>query len=192
MKPTLKPYLIALTILLVFPSIQHNSAPTIYKSKGLLLLDSINKYRVQNGLHSVPYSEKLSKVAREHCMDLEKNYTLSQVCNLHSWSATSSKWNACCYTSDHARAKCMWDKPREISNYDSEGYEVAYYNSESFDVYRPLERWKVSKKGHNNVLLNLKSWKKIKWKAVGVGISDHYACVWFGNLTDSTSLSTKD
>ena len=45
--------------------------------------------------------------------DLERHPPSGQ-CNTHSWSA-NARWSACCYTRDHAQARCMWDKPREIS-----------------------------------------------------------------------------
>lgn len=47
-------------------------------------------------------------------------------CNLHSWSNNGyGLWNGCCYTSNHAAASCMWDKPREISGgiFTGNGYE---------------------------------------------------------------------
>lgn len=182
------------TSLLFLLFILFNSSLKMNSNEGMLisdneylLYDSINKYRKSKGLDSIPLSIKLSKVAQLHCEDLEKNYTRSKVCNLHSWSATSDKWSSCCYTSDHKKAKCMWEKPREIANYNSEGYEIAYYNSNKFGPYIPLEKWKSSVKGHNKVIVNLGLWKKAKWKAIGVGLTDHYACVWFGMITDTTN-----
>lgn len=81
----------------------------------------------------------------------------------------------------------MWDKPKEIAGYNSEGYEIAYYNSKGFDAYTPLESWIRSKKGHNMVIINEGQWRKIDWNSVGVGLSEHYACIWFGALPDTTS-----
>ena len=34
--------------------------------------------------------------------------------SMHSWSANGS-WTPCCYTADHARKECMWNKPGEIT-----------------------------------------------------------------------------
>jgi len=185
---TTKNLIFALGLTFVLLSSSKKDIATIhsFSEKEIMLYDSMNIYREENGLHKIALSLKLSKVAQIHCEDLEKNYKLSNVCNLHSWSATSTKWESCCYTSNHAKAKCMWNKPKELTNYQSAGYEIAYYNSNGFSTFRPLDRWKISKKGHNKVILNEGQWKKAKWEAIGVGLTEHYACVWFGTLTDTT------
>jgi hypothetical protein len=54
-------------------------------------------------------------------------------CNMHSWSDKGfNVWNSCCYTSDHAEAECMWDKPREITfgSFTGFGYENAAKSGE--------------------------------------------------------------
>jgi hypothetical protein len=160
--------------------------------KEIMLYDSINNYRAEKGLHKISLSLKLSKVAQIHCEDLEENYKLSKVCNLHSWSATSTKWKSCCYTSNHEKAACMWDKPKELTGYKSAGYEIAYYSSNAFSSYHPLERWKSSKKGHNKVIMNKGQWSKVNWEAIGIGLTEHYACVWFGSITDSPKVDVKE
>ena len=80
------------------------------------LYDIIMAYRKTKKLKPIPYSAKLSKVAQTHVRDLAENYAYEKdaACNPHSWS-NKGKWSSCCYTSDHKKAKCMWDKPKEIA-----------------------------------------------------------------------------
>ena len=85
------------------------------ESNTLTLVEIINNYRIKQGLESIPVSISLNKVANAHVRDLE-NHTRESKCNLHSWSDNSNDWTGCCYTSDHARAECMWNKPSEITN----------------------------------------------------------------------------
>ncbi len=78
-------------------------------------------------------------------------------CNMHSWS-DKGPWTGCCYTEDHENASCIWSKPEELTDYDSYGYEIAYYSSWAVDEHRDmakaaLEGWKGSP-GHNRMILN--------------------------------------
>lgn len=77
----------------------------------------------------------------------------------------------------------MWNKPREISGYNSNGYEIAYYSSAGANALEGLEGWKKSP-GHNPVIVNLGTWSKVEWKAIGVGIYGEYGVVWFGEAED--------
>ena len=147
----------------------------------------INDYRKTKNLAPIPYSEKLNKVARAHAWDLSENYDFDPAgeCNPHSWS-TEGNWSSCCYTSDHAQAECMWNKPMEIAGYKGSGYEIAFYNSNKATPEKALSGWKSSK-GHNPLLINSGMWKQVNWKAVGIGIYKNYAIVWFGEVADPTS-----
>lgn len=154
-------------------------APTTEEKE---LFQKINAYRNTLNLSAVPLSPALNKVAQAHARDLMENYTPSNRCNMHSWSKKGS-WSACCYTDNHKKANCMWDKPKEISGYDSPGYEVAYWHSAMALPGEALEVWKKSP-GHHAVLANLGPFKQAKWKAMGVGIYKQYAVVWFGEMED--------
>ena len=82
----------------------------------------------------------------------------------------------------------MWDKPRELTNYERNGYELVVRATSSetdFEVNPKavLESWKKSS-GHNNVILNQDIWKEMHWSAIGVAIEGSYACVWFGEEKD--------
>lgn len=84
------------------------------------------------------------------------------------------KWEPCCYTDDHKKATCMWDKPKEIAGYGKNGYEISYYSGAGANAAEGIAGWKTST-GHNQVTINDGIWKKITWNAIGVGI---YKGVW--------------
>ena len=148
------------------------------------LYDLINQYRKSKKLKPIPLSSKLTQTAQAHVRDLADNYTYEpgNNCNPHSWS-DKGKWTSCCYTSDHKQAECMWSKPKEIAGYESSGYEIAYYSSGGANAIEGLEGWKKSP-GHNPVIVNLGTWEKVEWKAIGVGIYKEYGVVWFGEIAD--------
>jgi len=148
------------------------------------LYELINQYRKSKKLKPIALSAKLTKTAQTHVHDLADNYTYEegQKCNPHSWS-NKGGWSSCCYTSDHKEAKCMWDKPKEIAGYAGAGYEIAYWSSVGATAQEGLDGWKKSP-GHNPLLINLGTWEKVEWKAIGVGIYKEYGVVWFGEVVD--------
>lgn len=153
------------------------------------LYNLIMEYRKSKGLKPIPLSKKLTQVAQAHAHDLVANYHFDQsnTCNPHSWSDKGS-WTPCCYTNDHKQAKCMWDKPREISGYTGNGFEIAYFSSSGANAQEGIDGWKVSP-GHNPLLINSGMWSSVTWKAIGIGIYGEYGLVWFGEVQDEESLS---
>jgi hypothetical protein len=150
------------------------------------LYDLIMDYRKSKKLKPIPFSSKLTQVAQAHVRDLAANfdYDNKDNCNPHSWSG-KGKWSACCYTADHKYAKCMWDKPREIGGYTGDGFEIAYFSSAGATAADGLEGWKKSA-GHNPLLVNSGMWSKVEWKAIGMGVYQTYAVVWFGEVPDQS------
>jgi hypothetical protein len=146
------------------------------------LIDLINKYRMENNLDEIPVSPSLTTVAETHAKDLAENYVQNDECNLHSWS-DKGNWTPFCYTSDHANARLMWDKPRELTSYQGNGYEIAVYRSDTMTVEAALELWKNSE-AHLDLIINRGIWKDVEWKAIGGAINGKYAVVWFGEATD--------
>jgi len=146
----------------------------------------INEYRKKKKLQPIPLSRSLTYVAQTHCNDLAKNYIHKKRCNMHSWSH-KGEWEECCYTPNHSKAECMWNKPRELTKYTGNGYEIAFWSSDTLQALNfaqdALKSWKSSP-GHNSVIINRDIWKSIKWNAVGVGVYGGYACVWFGEEKD--------
>lgn len=147
----------------------------------------IMEYRKSKKLEPIPLSAKLTLVAQTHARDLAEQYEFkaNNKCNPHSWSKKGS-WTSCCYTNDHKRARCMWDKPREIAGYPGNGFEIAYYSSLGANATEGIEGWKISP-GHNPLLINSGTWSKVKWNAIGVGIYKEYGLVWFGEVEDKES-----
>lgn len=152
------------------------------------LFQMINEYRESKKLQPIPFSASLTQVAQTHVKDLHHNYDFSAEakCNPHSWSKKGS-WSSCCYTNDHQKSKCMWDKPKEIAGYNSHGYEIAFYQSDGAMAFTALEGWKKSK-SHNPVIVNSGMWEKLTWGGMGIGIFEEYAVVWFGELNDNSQM----
>jgi uncharacterized protein YkwD len=151
------------------------------------LLKLITAERRKLKLPDIPYSASLTKVAQLHAKDLETLRPDGTTCNMHSWS-TSAKWTGCCYTADHAQASCMWNKPKEIAGFNTNGYEIAVGGpGASVDPSTALNVWKKST-GHWNVVTNKGIWSKYKWKAMGVGMFKGYAVVWFADMADPAAF----
>ena len=152
------------------------------------LFHLINDYRSTRGLPGIPFSVSLTKVAQAHVRDLENHFDFNPngECNPHSWSAEGN-WTACCYTNDHKAAECMWDKPLEISGYDSPGYEIAYFSSAGATAAEGLEGW-IRSPAHHPLIINSGIWDQVSWQAVGVGIYGKYAVVWFGQMEEESAL----
>ncbi|MBL7906090.1 MAG: hypothetical protein JNL22_13790 [Bacteroidales bacterium] len=151
------------------------------------LARQLNLYRKSRNLPAIPLSASLSIVARAHVMDLSEHYEYGGRCNLHSWSE-SAQWSSCCYTNDHSKASCMWDKPRELTVYSGDGYEIAFfsnyeYESDAAFAKDVLEGWKSSR-GHHELIINKGKWTTSRWQAMGVGVFGDFAVVWFGEEID--------
>ncbi len=161
-----------------------NPCETVLSTSEQRLYRLLMDYRNSKGLPPIPLSRNLSFVAKIHVRDLQAHPPTGK-CNFHSWSDYGA-WSSCCYTDDHARAKCMWDKPRELTEYPGNGYEIASWNSAQYSPDAALSGWKGSSL-HNAVIVNSGTWARIKWRAVGVGIYGSYAVVWFGEESDPCS-----
>jgi uncharacterized protein YkwD len=147
------------------------------------LIALVNAYRVEQGLAAIPASPSLCAVGQAHVVDLHEQQPHEKAnCNLHSWSDAGS-WSGCCYTSDHAKAECMWNKPRELTAYPGDGYENAATGSGPLTPAAALALWKGSK-AHNDVILNRGIWAERPWRALGAGVHEGYAVLWFGRDDD--------
>lgn len=146
---------------------------------------AVNAYRQRRGLPVIPLSAQLTRVAEAHVADLEAHFRRNGVCNMHSWSANGT-WTPCCYTPDHARKECMWNKPREITagGYSATGYEIVAYYSDPITPERALQIWQQSD-GHHIMITNRGQWYDNTWRAMGAAMGAHYAVVWFGEEPDN-------
>lgn len=155
------------------------------------LAQLINNYRNENGLPSVPISQSLTAVAQWHVIDLHENIpdTGSDhgfACNMHSWSgAQPTLWSAVCYTSDHQYAQGMWNKPREITSnvYWGNGFENAYGSIGQASATGSFNSW-TNSPPHDAVILETGIWDGMNFPAMGVGIYEHHAVLWFGDQAD--------
>jgi len=77
----------------------------------------------------------------------------------------------------------MWNKPSELTSYTGFGYEIAYSSSIDATAEAGLKGWKGSP-GHNAVIINQGPWGD-QCNAIGIGILEGYAVVWFGNELDT-------
>lgn len=184
--PLIQAFILFFTLLVCHPLSAQDVCLTADERK---LFDLLTAYRKSKKLSVIPYSAKLTRVAQAHVRDLAAHFDYENRgdCNPHSWS-TNGDWTPCCYTSDHKQAACMWNKPREIAGYESEGYEIAFFSSDGADAEESLAGWKASP-AHNPVIVNGGTWKDVSWKAVGVGIYGNYAVVWFGVLEDVSTIT---
>ncbi len=147
----------------------------------------IMEYRAQYELPQIPFSVSLTQVAQTHAKDVYYHFDeIPAGCNSHSWSS-HGPWQRCDYYPDHRNSKLMWSKPRELTNYEGNGYEIChFYNPPSSGICTPqraLDGWKSSS-GHNAVILNIGKWCSKEWKAIGMGMFKGVACVWFGAEDD--------
>ncbi|MBL8033410.1 MAG: CAP domain-containing protein, partial [Leptospiraceae bacterium] len=174
------------------PSATNSSAPTAGAAVCLTaeekrLVDLINQYRRTKGLPTLAATKSMTRVAQVHAKDLTDNRPASGMCNMHSWSAKGS-WSACCYTSDHRQAKCMWKKPSELTQYRGSGFEISAGSSgAAIDAATALRVWQGSS-GHNSVIVNIGMWNK-PWQAFGVGMNAGYAVAWFGHEADAAGVA---
>jgi hypothetical protein len=180
---------LSLLLLLIFSTSfkTDSNIPAVVKIYGeeVKLYNMIMEYRKAHFLPVIPLSKSLTYVAQEHCKDLSANNSntyMAGTCNMHSWSE-SSKWGSCCYTPDHRFAKCMWDKPKEMTHYEDSGYEISFGTSSLANATMALQSWQGSA-AHNQVILNEGMWKNANWNAIGIGIRNGFATVWFGQSID--------
>jgi hypothetical protein len=153
----------------------------------------VNQYRESKGLHAVDFSPSLTYVAQQHVHDLASHERPSGRCNLHSWSSDGD-WSPCCYTTDEKQAPCMWNKPRELTGYTSEGYEIAFWTDEELGpeafAQKAVTCWQKSVL-HNRVMINGAEWRELDWKAMGVGYDRGFAVVWFGSMPDDKTIANR-
>jgi hypothetical protein len=147
-----------------------------------ILFNMINDMRRQNKLPSIPLSNDLCKVSQIHIADLIKWKPQEKGCSLHSWSG-SGKWTSCCNTKDVFGIQCMKSKPREITAYPGDGYELIYWGEDNATPAEAAALWKEVG-ASSDMILSKGKWSAYQWKAIGVGIMSGYAVLWLGDAKD--------
>lgn len=175
-------------------SAQSKTADSLCVNRSELhLSELINQFRVKNKLPEIPLSKSLCFVAKMHVHDLQTNNPDTSICSTASWS-DKGKWSSCCYSKYVLKNECMWDKPKELTPYKYRGYELSYFEEGIVNEDSLFVLWtKIAEV--KDMLLCRGSQSDKKWLALGIGISDNYACVWFGQRNDpqgKPSLCKKD
>lgn len=146
------------------------------------LVRKILSYRAKNNLKPIAVSRSLSHVAKIHAKDLSHNPPPDN-CTYQSWS-TSNKWSGCCYTIDHSQVQCMLNKPRELTDYSADGYEIVFEKQEEEISPEKLFEKLKSGFGFGRVINNREDWEKEEWKAMGISIFGRYVILWLGTEKD--------
>jgi hypothetical protein len=78
----------------------------------------------------------------------------------------------------------MWNKPKELTNYPGDGFEITFAKKGGASAKAAFDSWK-SQKSVEAIMLNSGNWETIHWRAIGVGIHGDYAVIWFGDREDT-------
>jgi len=151
-----------------------------------VLFDKINQLLQEYSMKPLKLSASLSYVAKIHVDDLLNNKPDTSVCNLSSWS-DKGNWTACCYNPYVLNQDCMWDKPKELTNYPFRGYEVAGYFEETFTADSVIDLWSREKEVIN-MLTAEGAYSKKNWVCMGIGMNKNYVSVWFGQRADAAGV----
>jgi len=182
--PAQKYILLALIFLFPVKLFAQHRIPSGFciNKKELKLAEAINKIRKKHGKKPVRLSVSLTYVAETHVKDLQINHPDTSICNLSSWS-DKGRWTPVCYNPYVVDRKAMWDKPRELTRYPYNGYELAAYMQGGIILDSLSELWDTLAESLDMITTE-GIWSKKHWEAMGVGISGNYASVWFGQRVD--------
>ena len=151
-------------------------------SAEMKLYRMINDYRRRFDLPAIPLSKSLCFVAASHVKDLYFNRPDEGSCNFHSWS-DKGPWKPFCYPRDENKKSSVWDKPKEFTSYRGKGYEIVYWENNAAVIDSIMAFWR-SIDYFKSFLMNTGKWQGRTWNAIGIGIYENYACVWFGDVPD--------
>lgn len=152
---------------------------TVEESK---LYNLVNEYRKAMKLPAIPLSKSLCYVAKTHLRDLVTNKPDTSTCNMHSWS-NKGDWKPCCFQKDKNDKVCMQSKPSEITNYPGLAFEIIYWESKEATAEFAFKQWRETT-ASQSVIINAEKWEGFSWNAVGIGIYEGYAAIWFGEELD--------
>jgi hypothetical protein len=135
-------------------------------------------------LPEISLSPQLTVVAYLHAQDLAQRQPQQKFGTLHSWSE-DERWTGGAYRADDMTTwRIMWDKPRELTGYPAEGFEICA--AQAKDLQQAFQAW-INSRLHHDVILNRGVWAEPRWQwqAVGAVYYQGYACGWFGNRRDA-------
>ena len=192
-----KIFLLFLLFVVAFPSFaqvmpirasNNDTARNEISEDEVILFNMINDMRRQNKLQPIPLSTDLCIVAHTHINDLIKWKPQDNGCSLHSWSS-SGIWTSCCNAKDPSGIKCMKSKPKEITGYAGNGYELIFWGEDNATPSDAAALWQQVD-ASSDMILSRGKWKGYQWKALGVGLKEGYAVLWLGDKTDKKTLET--
>ena len=154
------------------------------------LYNLIMEYRKDNKLKKIPISSSLTLVAQIHLKDLIHNKPDLKKGNAHSWS-NKGNWSSVNYLGYQHQARYIWDKPRELTSYKGDGFEIVCGSNKCCSDFvmtaeYALDSW-IKSTNHNNMIINKKNFKKIEWKSIGIAVKNGFAVVWFGKEKDKSN-----
>ena len=174
-----------------FPAVPPKKPGLCLGDEEVKLARLVNESRRSQGLPPIPVSRSLTMVAQAHVRDLQWNSPDMGTdprglnCNLHSWS-DRGEWTPACYTKDHLYRTSMWRKPDEITQgvYNGNGYEIVF-GGKGFHATAAsaLNGWQHNMP-HNDVIVEHGPWSGYRWPAMGIGVYQGFAAVWFGKTAD--------
>ncbi|MCF8348844.1 MAG: SPOR domain-containing protein [Bacteroidales bacterium] len=188
MKKTIYITFIILMLLAAGPrSIAQSKIPADFciESAEMQLFEKINELRSNYEKESLQLSASLSFVAKTHVNDLILNHPDTSICNLSSWS-DKGLWTPCCYNSYVPNPECMWDKPKELTNFTYRGYELVLYFDDKPVADSVIGLFNETKEALDMVLTQ-GEYKGKKWVSCGVGINEHFVSIWFAQRKDPAS-----
>ena len=141
----------------------------------------IMDYRDSLGLPDIPLSQGLTVVAGRHVLDTIYNF--GEYAG-HSWSDAPFE------PGDSDTFPAMWEAPERIgTGYSDYGFEISAGWTVNNDITtstmtpeRALELWQDSPP-HDDVITSTDPWTE-PWNAIGVGLHQGSAHVWFGRAAD--------
>ncbi|MFA8451606.1 MAG: SPOR domain-containing protein [Bacteroidales bacterium] len=146
------------------------------------IIDQINKYRKENNLPEIKISTSLCWVAYLHNEDLIHNQCDTADCTLSSWSDIDL-WQGGCINQKNRNIKISRNKPKEICNYPSQGFELTFWQNTHPDTESVIKDW-TSDNISRNIIINKGIWRNHEWNAIGASAIGNYVLVWFGSSID--------
>jgi len=183
-----KQFLVILFFLSVIGSLSSQTDKTIpsefcISAEDNKLYESINLFLLENGQKELSLSKSLSYVANLHITDLIQNHPDTSICNLSSWS-NNGNWTSCCYQKYVPNQDCMWDKPKELTNFKYRGYELVLFFEEEFNSDTVMQLL-LSSNAVIDMLLTKGDYSKKKWVCLGLANNKEYASIWFAQRADN-------
>lgn len=165
-------------------AMSQDSIPTEFciSSEEYKLYQLISEYRKAMNLETIPLSKSLSIVAKTHANDLMINKPDTNTCNFHSWS-NKGTWTACCFEKEIKDKSCMLNKPRELTKYPGNAYEIVYWENKNATAEKAFNQWRETAVARS-LITNFKTWENFDWYALGIGIQGGFAVAWFGEEPD--------